>query len=229
MGRLSIRLTIKKLNIYLSKTHSLHSKMTYIAFFLLVGRSLLRFFNSCSPFLLSVGDSFMPLRPSVHLCAFSLWGWIRWTSVSLLWLRRCCSCLSGCFIPLTQRYCSGPEMPVCTGVSVVRNLPMVRPRLSEKFLPSLKHIFFHSCCKNLYLCCSIPQLLLIFCFFFLCPHRISLRIQRLSPHPCVCARVCVFMVNLLIIELFFFLCPCWSFHCYPVCASTSFLFCSCFF
>lgn len=116
MGRLSIRLTIKKLNIYLSKTHSLHSKMTYIAFFLLVGRSLLRFFNSCSPFLLSVGDSFMPLRPSVHLCAFSLWGWIRWTSVSLLWLRRCCSCLSGCFIPLTQRYCSGPEMPVCTGV-----------------------------------------------------------------------------------------------------------------
>lgn len=129
----------------------------------------------------------MPLRPSVHLCAFSLWGWIRWTSVSFLWLRRCCSCLSGCFIPLTQRYRSGPEMPVCTGVSVVRNLLMVHPRLSETFLPSLKHTVvvktsiyvaqFPTCCSS---------------FFFLCPHRISLRIQRLSPHPCVCARVCVY-------------------------------------
>lgn len=167
--------------------------MTYIAFFLLVGRSLLRFFSSCSPFLLSVGDSFMPLRPSVHLCGFSLWGWIRWTSVSLLWLRRCCSCLSGCFIPLTQRYCSGPEMPVCTGVSVVRNLPMVRPRLSEKFLPSLKHIlFFTVFVKTSISVVQLPTCCSSFVFSFsvltgfhwefnVCP-RIRV---------CVCARVCL--------------------------------------
>lgn len=33
MGCLSITLNHKEINIYLSETHSLHSKMTYIAFF----------------------------------------------------------------------------------------------------------------------------------------------------------------------------------------------------
>lgn len=169
--------------------------MTYIAFFLQVCRSLLCFFNSCSPSLLSVGDSLISLGSSFDL---SPWGWIRCTSVSLFWLRRCRSCLSGWFFfpPLTQRCCSGSFSPVSP------SLPTVRPHPSENLSPSLKCtrcLWF--CGKSLYLLCLIS-----FVLPFSVLTKFSLRVQSLSP--CVCVCVCLFDNG----AIFFFHRPCCFFH-----------------
>lgn len=192
MGRLSIILTIKKLNIYLSKTHSLHSKMTYIAFFFcwlaevcFVSLTLAHLFFS--PWVI-LSCPFVLLSISVlSLCGGGSDGLLSVFSDSDAAAHACLGVLSHWLnvIALVQKC---PFAPVSLSWEICRWFVLVSLRSSYRLWNTF---FFHSCCKNLYLCCSVPQLLLIFCFFFLCPHRISLRIQRLSPHPCVCARACV--------------------------------------
>lgn len=206
--------------------------MTYIAFFififLLVCRSLQKFRSSCSPFLLSVGDSLISLRFFLSISVISLRGGGSEALLSVFSdsdaaAHVCLGVLSHWLnvIALVQKCLFSP---VSLSWEICRRFVPVHLR-SYYLLWNVS--FFCGWCKSLYLLCLISLLLLIFCFFLSVLTGFSLSPMFVT----VC--VCVFTVIFLIIELYFsFTVPVdlfISFHCYPVCASTSFLFFPCFF
>lgn len=83
MGYMSITLDHKGLNIYLSEKHSLHSKMTYIAFFGWFSDVRFISLTLSHPFFFFLWlNCLISIHFSVSLCRFSTWGWIWWASVS---------------------------------------------------------------------------------------------------------------------------------------------------
>lgn len=199
--------------------------MTYIAFFCF---DLLQFFNASSLFLLSVVDSFnfplfLHLTLSVLHMGVDLMGFCQsflTQPLSLLFV------WGGGFIPQP-----GSEWPISTSLAIfcksasgtspsIWVLQKLLPSLNCVWLGTLADFIFSMVDVNLFPLIHSPPAAHIL-FFFLCPHRVSLRVSHLSSYARVCVYVCVWTII-----LFFFHCHGWSFHLFSLllCASASFLF-----
>lgn len=163
--------------------------MTYIAFFLLIIRHLLQFFNASSLFLLSVVDSFnFPLFLRLALSVLHM-------GVELMGF--CHSCLSGG--DLSHRLVqNGPFPPVSPSFV---NLPVERLRPSESFrscyhlciAPDLERwliLIFSMVDENLFPLIHSPPAAHIFFFFSLSSQGFSESFTFVIV--CVCVCMCVF-------------------------------------